>query len=125
MSGFKVKNGYPLADSQQSFQHYIIAGLDKVSQGNKAPFLTSALIFADLAKDRTRLRDLSQEHRDALNEYFDEVDIQKLFVGSNDLAKPAKEAFKDSFKSHVPTLLSGAALGVLALSIINSTKNKK
>lgn len=125
MSAFKEHNEfYPLADSSQTFQSYVVAGLDKVSEGNKAPFLTSVLIFADLAKDRTRLRDLSKEHRDALNEYFDEVDIQKLFVGNNDLVKPATKAFKDSLKSHVPTLFTGAALGVLTLSIINSRKKK-
>ncbi|MEX0662108.1 MAG: hypothetical protein WEA58_04025 [Balneolaceae bacterium] len=115
---------FPLADSDQAFKKYILTGLDKVTQGNKATFLTSALIFADVAKDRNRLRDLSNEHKAALNEYFEEIDIEKLFIGNNDLVKPAKEAFQASLISQVPALLSGAALGVFAVKLIGSKSNK-
>jgi len=99
-----------------------ISLIDRALSGHKGKAATMAILMADLASDREAFGSAYKKHSDAINEYFEYVDIPaaaRMMGTDQTIAK----ALPLAIAKNLGILSAGILLGVAGMTFFNR-KNK-
>lgn len=107
---------HTLSDSGSDFTGWLARQADRLTKGNRAGWITEGLILSEFALNEDELRKAYEENKDALNDYFDQVDIEKV-INESGAGKSLEIAMAERVKNNLPGFAAGtlAAAGVFAL----------
>lgn len=110
---FNAAKTTPLNDS---FFDRVIAGLDKITKGNRAVPFAEALIISGVVTDSKQLRALTTANKAELNKYFDLIDLNKFIdIYTPGIEKKLQEKVQDIA---IP-LAVGTGLGIAGTIVFN------
>ena len=114
-------SSYLRQTSQNAFKKAI--GLaDRALSGRKGQAATTALVLADLTKDRRSFQGVFNRNADVINRYFEHVDLQAVsdMIGLQDSVAKSKPV---SIIKQVSILSIGIAIGVAGLSLYHRKRS--
>ena len=105
--------------SEVDIETFLIDQFDSLTQGNKSGVITQALILAELAKNPEKLQQTQQQHPYGLDQYFEQIDYEKIVNQHGDsIKKPAKAAMKNAVKNYALPFAAGTAAGMVIAAVI-------
>ena len=95
---------------------------DRALSGRKGQVATTALVLADLTKDKQSFQQVFNQNANVINRYFEHVDLQAVsdMVGLQDSVANSKPV---SMIKHAGILSVGIAIGVAGLSLYNRNRS--
>lgn len=95
---------------------------DRALSGRKGQAATTALILADLTKDRRSFQQVFNRNADVINQYFEHVDLQAVsdMIGLQETVAKSKPV---SIIKRAGILSAGIAIGVAGLSLYNRKRS--
>ena len=94
--------------------NWLVGAADMLTMNDKGKVVTSALVSFDLVKDPVKLQQIYDQNKSILNDYFNQIDLQKVNKQFGGKAKPAlKATIKNIALNNMPGVLIGLGLGAL------------
>ncbi|WP_020402798.1 hypothetical protein [Gracilimonas tropica] len=111
-----------LHDGENEVIDFIARQAEKITKNHRGSWVTEALALADLAKDNDGLRSAYNQNKEALDQYFSHVDVEKTvrMVGPD-----FKEQVKLSLRERAKNNLPGFAIGFVTGAFIFALKKSK
>lgn len=98
--------------------------VDLITAGNRGQGFTWALNGADLSTDPVALQEAYRADKQAINNYLQHVDIDKIVQMITSPAEPEQPYSIPWFKARVPAFLIGTGLGIAGIALFNNLKSK-
>ena len=91
---------------------WLVGVADMLTRNDKGKVVTNALVSFDLVKDPAKLQQIYQQNPAILNDYFSQIDLQKVNKQFGGKAKPAlKATIKSYAMNNMPGVLIGLGIG--------------
>jgi len=91
---------------------WLVSVADLLTTGRKGKMATDALAAFNLVKDPATLRTIYSQNESVINDYFNQIDLNKVNDAFGGNAKPAmKVLVKDIAVNNIPGLLIGLGVG--------------
>ncbi len=114
-------NSYLRQTSRNAFKKAI--GLaDRALSGRKGQAATTALVLADLTKDKRSFQQVFNQNADVINRYFEHVDLQAVsdMIGIQNAVTKSKPV---SIIKQTGIFSVGIALGIAGLTLYNRKRS--
>lgn len=111
-------------DLSNPISNFIASKAHSLTKGRRGKIFTEAMILADIAQNDDRLRVIYDANKSVLNEYFDEVDFNKLAdrIGKDNIIKATNKTALGIIQQNWIPFTVGAVVGI---GLIALAKRKK
>lgn len=115
----------PLADNKgNGWLGWVAKQADSITSGNRGGWVTEALILADLAENEEKLKSAYSKNEQAIDEYFEQVDVQKIINDAGPgIKKRIENGMIDTVKNNVPGFLAGTIAAAGSIIAIKKYKD--
>lgn len=108
----ETTNDMPLGEF--NLEEWLTNRFDELTTNNKSGVITEALILAELAEDKQKLRAVQRANPEVLDRYFEQINYQALVSKHGDTVKKrAKTGLKNFFKEKALPFGIGAGTGIV------------
>ena len=91
---------------------WLVGVADVLTRNDKGKVITNALTSFDLVKDPAKLQQIYEQNTGVINDYFSQIDLQKVNQQFGSKAKPALKATIKSYAlNNMPGVLIGLGIG--------------
>jgi len=102
----------PTNQANGGLPDWLVGVADMLTRNDKGKVVTNALVSFDLVKDPAKLQQIYQQNPAILNDYFSQIDLQKVNKQFGSKAKPALKATIKSYAlNNMPGVLIGLGIG--------------
>lgn len=113
------------AGGDRPLLRWVARKADQLTAGNRGGWVTEALILAGYASDPTRLREAYHKGKPNIEEYFDQVNVQKMISDAGPGTRATlKAGLVELIQHNVPGFLAGSILAATSIIAINKYKQR-